>query len=110
LNLKGFQVSKSNSIDDCLSIITQTRNDEVDVVLIDKRSAVENDFFVVNQIKKMTSDTMVVVIADNVDEDERLLEKNIDELVLRPTTSENLVDKILNMLARRELKRLKEAA
>ena len=53
---------------------------------------------------------MVVVIADNVDEDERLLEKNIDELVLRPTTSENLVDKILNMLARRELKRLKEAA
>ena len=38
-----------------------------------------------------------------------LLEKNVDELVLRPISPENLADKILNMLAKRELKRLKEA-
>ena len=31
-----------------------------------------------NQIKKMTPDTMVVIIADNADEDEKLLDKNID--------------------------------
>ena len=40
------------------------------------------------------------------EEDEKLLEKNIDELVLRPISPENLADTILTMLAKRELKRL----
>jgi response regulator RpfG family c-di-GMP phosphodiesterase len=109
MNLKGFKVSKSKSIDDCLSIITQIE-DKIDVVLMDKQSAVENDFYLVNQIKVMTPDTMVVIIADNVDEDEKLLDKNIDHIVLRPITPENLADKVLYMLATRELKRLKEAS
>jgi len=108
MNLKGFKVFKSNSVDDCLSIISQIE-DKIDVILIDKQSAVENDFFLVNQIRKTTPDTMIVIIADNAKEDEKLLEKNVDELVLRPISPENLADKILNMLAKRELKRLKEA-
>jgi CheY-like chemotaxis protein len=110
LNLKGFKVSKSNSVDDFLSIIARTREDKIDVALIDKRLAVENDFYLVNQIRKKTADTMIVVIGDNADEDEKLVGKNIDGVVLRPTSPENLADKILNMLARKELKRLKEAA
>jgi response regulator RpfG family c-di-GMP phosphodiesterase len=108
MNLKGFKVSKSKSIDDCLSIISQMK-DKIDVVLMDKQSAVENDFYLVNQIKEMTPDTMVVIIADNADEDEKLLEKNIDHLVFRPISPENLADRVLYMLAARELKRHKEA-
>jgi len=108
MNLKGFKVSKSKSIDDCLSIISQMK-DKIDVVLLDKQSAVENDFYLVNQIKEITPDTMVVIIADNADEDEKLLEKNIDHLVFRPISPENLTDKVLYMLAARELKRHKEA-
>ena len=107
MNLKGFKVFKSKSNDDCLSIINKVE-DKTDVVLIDKQSAVENDFFLVNQIRKMTPDTMIVIIADNAGKDEKLLEKNIDELVLRPISPENLADKILSMLAKRELKRLRE--
>ena len=80
MNLKGFKVFKSKSNDDCLSIINQVE-DKTDVVLIDKQSAVENDFFLVNEIRKMTPDTMIVIIADNAEEDEKLLEKNIDQLV-----------------------------
>ena len=68
MNLKGFKVSKSKSSDDCLSMISQME-DKIDVVLMDKQSAVENDFYLVNNIKKMTPDTMVVIIADNADED-----------------------------------------
>jgi DNA-binding NtrC family response regulator len=108
MNLKGFKVSKSKSIDDCLSVISQI-DDKIDVVLIDKQRAVENDFYLVNQIKKITPDTMVVVIADNADEDGNLLDKNIDQLVLRPISPENAADTILTMLAKRELKRLREA-
>ena len=107
MNLKGFKVFKSKSNDDCLSIINQVE-EKTDAVLIDKHSAVENDFFLVNEIRKMTPDTMIVIITDNADEDEKLLEKNIDQLVRRPITPENLADTILTMLARRELKRLRE--
>jgi response regulator RpfG family c-di-GMP phosphodiesterase len=80
------------------------------LVLLDKESAVKNDFFVVNQIKKMAPDIMIVVIADNADEDEKLWDRDIDEFVLRPISPDNLANKILNMLAKRELRRLKEAA
>lgn len=107
MNLKGFKVFKSKSTNECLSMINEIK-EKVDVVLIDKQSAVENDFFVINQIKKIALGIMVVVIADNADEDEKLLEKNIDELVVRPVSPENLADNILTMLARRELKRHKE--
>ena len=107
MNLKGFKVFKSKSNDDCLSIINQVE-EKTDAVLIDKHSAVENDFFLVNEIRKMTPDTMIVIITDNAEEDEKLLEKNIDQLVRRPITPENLADTILTMLARRELKRLRE--
>ena len=109
MNLKGFKVFKSKSNDDCLSIINQVQ-EKTDAVLIDKQSAVENDFFLVNEIRKMTPDTMIVIIADNGDEDEKLLENNIDELVRRPISPENLADTILTLLAKRELKRLREVA
>ena len=108
MNLKGLKVIKSKSTDDCLSILNQIE-EKVDAVLIDKESAVEKDFLLVNQIKKVRPDTVIVIIADEVDEDEKLLEKNIDEFVLRPISAENLADKVLLMLAKRELKRLKEA-
>jgi response regulator RpfG family c-di-GMP phosphodiesterase len=106
MTLKGLKVFKSKSTDDCLSILNQIE-EKVDAVLIDKESAVEKDFLLVNQIKKVRPDTMIVIIADQVDEDEKLLEKNIDEFVLRPISAENLADKVLHLLAKRELKRLK---
>ena len=108
MNLKGLKVIKSKSTDDCLSILNQIE-EKVDAVLIDKESAVEKDFLLVNQIKKVRPDTVIIIIADQVDEDEKLREKNIDELVLRPISPENLADTILTMLAKRELKRFKKA-
>jgi DNA-binding NtrC family response regulator len=104
LSLKGFKVFKSKSTDDCLSIFNQIE-EKVDVFLTDMESAVENNFFLVNQIKKITPDTMIVIIADNDDE----LPKNVVELVVRPISPDNLADRILNMLAKRELKRLKKS-
>ena len=106
LHLKGFKVFKSKSALDCLSRMSQIQ-DKIDVVLIDEQSAVENNFNLVNEIKKISSDIMIVIIAD---EDVKLQGKNIDEFILRPISPENLADKVLHMLAKRELKRLKEAA
>ena len=47
---------------------------------------------------------MIVIIADK-----ELCGKNIDEFILRPISPENLADNIIHMLAKKELKRLREA-
>ena len=105
LSLKGFKVFKSRSTLDCISLINQIQQ-KADVLLIDEQSSAENDFYLVNETKKLTPDTMIVIIAD---EDLKLCGKNIDEFILRPISPENLADKILHMLAKKELKRLREA-
>jgi response regulator RpfG family c-di-GMP phosphodiesterase len=105
LYLKGFKVFKLRSTLDCTSLINQIQQ-KADVLLIDEQSAAENDFYLVNETKKLTPDTMIVIIAD---EDVKLCGKNIDEFILRPISPENLADKILHMLAKKELKRLREA-
>jgi DNA-binding NtrC family response regulator len=107
LSLKGFKVLKSNSTNECLSIVNQS-GEKVDIVLIDKESAVENNFFLPNEINRIAPDTMIVGIVDN-DDDVRMLPKNAIEFVHRPTSAENLADQVLNMLAKKELKRLKES-
>lgn len=107
LSLKGFRVFKSKSTKECLSILNQ-REEKLDIVLIDKQSAVENNFFLLNEINRIARDTMIVVIVDT-DDDQQKLRKNAVEFILRPTSAENLADKILNMLAKKELRRLKES-
>ena len=82
---------------------------KVDVVLTDKESAGANDFFLVNQIKGVAPDTMIVIIADSEDYENVMSNMNIDQVVTRPISPENLADKILYMLAKRDLKRLKSS-
>ena len=107
LSLKGFRVIKSKSTDECLSTVNQSE-EKVDLILTDKESAVENNWFLLNEIHRIAPDAIIVVIVDN-DDDMQKLPKNAVEFVLRPTTPENLADKILYMLAKKELKRLKSS-
>jgi DNA-binding NtrC family response regulator len=107
LSLKGFKVLKSKSTNECLSIVNQS-DEKVDIILTDKESAVENNSFLLNEINIVAPDTMIVIIVDN-DDDVLKLPKNAFEFVLRPTSADNLADKILQMLAKKELKRLKDS-
>ena len=107
LSLKGFKVLKSKSTNECLSLINQS-DEKVDIILIDKESAIANNSLLLNEINKIAPDIMMVVIVDN-DDDIRKLPEKLVECVLMPTTAENLADKVLNMLAKKELKRIKES-
>lgn len=107
LSLKGFKVLKSKSTRECLSIVNQSE-EKVDLILTDKESAIENNSFLVNEITRIAPETMIVLIIDN-DDDVRKLPNNAIEFVLRPTSAENLAEKILYMLAKKELKRLKDS-
>ena len=103
LNLKGFRVFKSKSTKECLSILNQSE-EKLDIVLIStSNQRMKTTFFLLNEINRITRDAMIVVIV-STDNDQQKLRKNAVEFILRLTSAENLADKILNMLAKKELK------
>jgi DNA-binding response OmpR family regulator len=107
LHLKGCKVYKSTTADDCLNILNQLEGN-FDAILIKKEIAVSKNFILIDNARKIGPEAMIIVLVDKIDEDEKLLEHGIDELVLTPMSAENLADKILMLLARRELKKAKE--
>ena len=107
LNLKGCKVYKSTKAEDCLNLLNQLEG-QVDAILVKKEIAINDNFMLLNNIKKIAPATMTLVLTDNVGEGEKLSEHGVDELVTTPLSAENVADKILMMLARRELKKEKE--
>ncbi len=51
---------------------------------------------------------MIIIMADFINEDEKFIENGVDEVVLTPMSAENLGDKILMLIAKKELKEIKE--
>jgi response regulator RpfG family c-di-GMP phosphodiesterase len=107
LNLKGCKVYKSATAEDCLNLLNQLEG-QVDAILVKKEIAINNNFMFLNHIKKIAPKTSTIVLTDKVDDGEKLSEHDVDELVTTPLSAENVADKILMMLARRELKKEKE--
>ena len=107
LNLKGCKVYKSTKAEDCLNLLNQLEG-QVDAILVKKEIATNNNFRLLNNIKKIAPATTTLVLTDKVDEGEKLSEHGVDELVTTPLSAENVADKILMMLARRELKKEKD--
>jgi response regulator RpfG family c-di-GMP phosphodiesterase len=107
LNLKGCKVYKSKSAEDCLNLLNELEG-QVDAVLIKKEIAINENFMLINNIRKIAPEALNIVLTDKVEEGENLSEHDVDEFVLTPMSAENMADKILMMLARRELKKEKE--
>jgi response regulator RpfG family c-di-GMP phosphodiesterase len=107
LHLKGCKVYKSLTVDDCLNILNELEGN-TDAILIKKEIAVNRNFMLIDNVRKIAPEAIIIVLADKISEEEKLLEHGIDELVLTPMSAENMADKILMMLARRELKKEKE--
>ena len=62
----------------------------------------------VSNIRKISPGTMIIIMADSINEDEKFIEHGVDEVVLTPVSAENLRDKILMLIAKKELKEIKE--
>jgi response regulator RpfG family c-di-GMP phosphodiesterase len=107
LNLKGCKVYKSATAEDCLNILNQLEG-QVDAILVKKEIAINNNFMLLNNIKKIAPATTTLALTDKVDEGENLSEHGVDEIVTTPLSAENMADKILMILARRELKKEKQ--
>ena len=107
LSLKGCQVHKTTNPESCFSVVCELK-EKADVVLIKKEIALSKGSMVLKNIKKINHAIIVVVLADNDNDEDLLQEQQIDDFVQTPVSAENLADKILILLARKELKRLRE--
>lgn len=107
MDFKGCKVYKSRTVDDCLSTLNRHER-EIDVVLIKKELATDKNFMLVRNIRKISAGTMIMILADFTNKDDKLTENGVDEIVLTPMSAENLGDKIIMLIAKKELKEIKE--
>ena len=107
LDFKGCKVYKSRMVDDCLSTLNRLEK-EIDVVLVKKELAIDKNFMLVKNIRKISAGTMIMILADFTNKDDKLAENGVDGIVLTPMSAENLGDKILMLIAKKESKEIKE--
>lgn len=107
LDFKGCKVHKSATDDDCLSMLNR-KEDEIDVVLIKKEVGTDRNIMLVENVRKISPGTIVIIMVDTTNEEESGLQSHVDEVVSTPISAENLADKILMLIAKKELKKIKE--
>ena len=114
LDFKGCKVYKSRTVDDCLSTLNRLEKG-IDVILIKKELAIDKNFMLLSNIRKISPGTMIILIVsikrldmnikilaigDESNDKTRIIDYGADEFALKPLSPENVADKILMLLAR----------
>jgi DNA-binding NtrC family response regulator len=97
--LKGCNVYKTKSAAECLEQIKDLES-KVDVVITTSKIAVDREFMLIANIKKMDYNIKILVIGDENSDKTMILDYGADEFTLKPLSPENASDKILMLLAR----------
>jgi DNA-binding NtrC family response regulator len=97
--LKGCNVYKTKSATECLEQIKDLES-KVDVVITSSKIAVDREFMLIANIKKMDYNIKILVIGDENSDKTMILDYGADEFTLKPLSPENASDKILMLLAR----------
>lgn len=97
---KGYEVYKSNSVEDCLSKINELKDRNMHVVIVSQQVALDSRAMLIVKVKKSNIDTKVLVIADEDNEKTKILDYGADEFTLKPISPENVADKLFMLLTR----------
>jgi DNA-binding NtrC family response regulator len=97
--LKGCESHKFTEGKECLEKI-QEREGKVDVVIIGGDIASDRNLTLIINIKKINSNTKVLVIADEDSNKTRILGYGADEFGLKPMSPENIAEKVLMLMSR----------
>jgi DNA-binding response OmpR family regulator len=97
--LKGFEVSKAYSIEECLDKVNEL-DGKVDIVFVDGKIAVNRGAMLIIKVKRINSNIKIMVLTeDETDDETRVLEYGADEFATKPISAESVVDKVYSMLA-----------
>ena len=97
--LKGCESDKFTNGKECLEKMSEFEG-KVNVVIIGGNIASDRNLTLIINIKKINSNTKVLVIADEDSDKTRILGYGADEFGLKPTSPENIVDKALMLISR----------
>ena len=97
--LKGCNVYKTKSAAECLEGI-KNLGSRVDVVITTSKIAVDREFMLIANVKKMDYNIKILVIGDENSDKTMILDYGADEFTLKPLIPENTADKVLMLLAR----------
>ena len=97
LVLKGYEVHKTNSANECISKIEEFEG-KVNVLLLDGGIAADRGAMVIVRVKRINPDIKILAVADDESEKTRDLDYGADGFTTKPISVETIVNKISALL------------
>jgi DNA-binding response OmpR family regulator len=95
--LKGFEVFKAYSTEECLNKVNEL-DGKVDIVFVNGKIAANRGAMLIIKVKRINSNIKIMVLAEDETDKTRVLEYGADEFATKPISAESVVDKIYSML------------
>ena len=97
LVLKGYEVYKTYSAEECLRKLEELEG-KVDVVILDGRIAADRGAMVIVKTKRINPYIKILAVADDESEKTRVLDYGADGFTTKPISVETIVDKVSALL------------
>jgi DNA-binding response OmpR family regulator len=97
LVLKGYEVYKTYSADECISKLEEFEG-KVDVLLLDGAIAADRGAMVIVKAKRINPDIKILAVAYDESEKTRVLDYGADDFTTKPISVETIVNKISALL------------
>ncbi len=97
--LKGYEVYKASTAEECLSNVSGL-SDKMHVVIMSQQVALDGRAMLIVKLKRINVDTKILVLADEDTEKTKILDYGADEFTLKPISPENVADKLFMLLTR----------
>jgi DNA-binding response OmpR family regulator len=97
LGLKGYEVYKTYSAEECLRKLEELEG-KVDVVILDGKIAADRGAMVIVKAKRTNLDIKILAVADNESEKTRVLDYGADGFATKPISIKTIVDKVSALL------------
>ena len=98
--LKCYEVYKASTADECLSKMSELGNNKLHVAIIGQQIALSGRGMLIVNLKRINSDTKILVLADEDNDKTKILDYGADEFTLKPISPENVADKLFMLLTR----------
>lgn len=97
--LKNYDVFKATTFQECLKILEE-ENGKIDVIVLDAKLAADRSAKIIVSVRRMNQDIKILAIASDDTAKTRILDYGADEFALKPMSTENVADKVFNLIAR----------
>jgi|SRR5581483_9582004 len=100
LTLKGAQVHKAHTYDECFRILDEL-GWKIDAVILNGKTAIERGGAIISKIKQGNPEIQILTLAEDDTDKARILDLGSDDFGKKPLSGESVVDKVLIMLTKK---------